>query len=466
VSLDPDRRAESLMMTRRLAEFAAGIDYAALPEAVRVRARMSVLDGLGVILGAVHFTRRTGDLRLENYLELAATPGPATAIGYGRRIAPLVAAFVNGTASEVLDFSDCILTARSHPGAAILPCALALVEGRRISGASFMAAMMAAYEAHTRVCHAIQPSQWFRGFQSTSAIGAALVGAHLLRLDAQGLADAMGAGGFVMPILNGDNVFRGHSVKPVLGGQAASAGLSAALLAASGYAAGPLEGEPPRFHGPLPVTCDFVDQQRAIDRLGTEWRCLEVAYKPYPIGLLITGAVEICIDWAQASKVRAEDIERVDVVTYKEAAHFVAKYTTPASSYVDCHLSMPYCVAIALLDGTIGLRQLEDERIRDGRVHDLARRVHVHTDAEMSKQYPHEWPVTVTVHFTNGETLSRHLDQVKGSPRRPPTWDEIVEKFMSMAEPVIGRDRANRAAEYVGELDRANDVAELLDLVR
>jgi 2-methylcitrate dehydratase PrpD len=74
------------MLTRRLADFAVAVDYAALPEAVRDRARMSMLDGLAVMLGAVAFARHSGDRRLENYMERVATPGPATVIGYGRRV--------------------------------------------------------------------------------------------------------------------------------------------------------------------------------------------------------------------------------------------------------------------------------------------------------------------------------------------------------------------------------------------
>src|SRR5262249_29180611 len=157
----------------------------------------------------------------------------------------------NGTLSEVLDFSDCILTARNHPGATIIPALLAVAEERHTDGRSVIAAMMSAYEVHTRICHAIQPSHWYRGFQCTGTIGtagAAVAAARVLGLDADGIADAMGISGFIMPVSNGDNVFRGHSVKPVHGGQGATCGVSAALMAASGFSAGPLEGEPPRYH--------------------------------------------------------------------------------------------------------------------------------------------------------------------------------------------------------------------------
>ena len=98
--------AATIEVTRRLAEFAAGLSYADLPEEVRNRARLFVLDGVSVMLGAVAFAKRDDDRCLERYLEAAAEPGPATVAGMGRKTTPMMAAFANGTLSEVLDCQD------------------------------------------------------------------------------------------------------------------------------------------------------------------------------------------------------------------------------------------------------------------------------------------------------------------------------------------------------------------------
>ena len=65
------------------------------------------------------------------------------------------------------------------------------------------------------------------------------------------MAAALGISGFIIPVSNGDNVFKGHSIKPIHGGQPALCGISSAYLAKAGYKSGPLEGEPPRYHAPL-----------------------------------------------------------------------------------------------------------------------------------------------------------------------------------------------------------------------
>ena len=112
---------QGLNGTAQLAAFAANLTYEDLPEEVRHRSRMFVLDGFGVMLGAVTFAEQDGDYCLDHYLELAAPPGSGTIVGSRRRTNPMMAAFANGTRSEVLDCQDTNITARIHNGAAIIP---------------------------------------------------------------------------------------------------------------------------------------------------------------------------------------------------------------------------------------------------------------------------------------------------------------------------------------------------------
>src|SRR4051795_8417757 len=98
--------SDQIEVTRRLADFAAGITYESLHEDVREQPRMFVLDCISVALGAYEFFRRNDDRLIERYLAQSAPPGPATVIGHGIRTTPTIAAFVNGTLAEFLDFQD------------------------------------------------------------------------------------------------------------------------------------------------------------------------------------------------------------------------------------------------------------------------------------------------------------------------------------------------------------------------
>jgi len=457
-------------VTAALAAFAAQLRYGDVPDDVRERCRMSLLDAVGIMLGAVGFARSSGDGTLENYLRATAPAGPATVLGYGLSTSASMAAFANGTLSEVLDFQDSNLWVRSHSGTSVIPVVLALAGSSSRAWEDVVPAIAAGYEVHTRLLLAVQPGHWYKGFQGTGTFGtcgAAAAAGRLLGFDARRMAAALGIAGFVMPVSNGDNQFKGYNVKPVHGGQAAMCGLSSAFMAQAGYLAGPLEGEPPRHHAALHILGEGVDLARAVERLGELWHAREIAYKPYPIGHLIVGVVELILEMRAEHRIAADEVEGIDVATFEDAVTFTGrKYTAVDSNHVDAHLSIPYCAAAALVDGEMTLRQLLPERLRDPAVHALAARVSVSADAAMTRAFPHEWPAQVVIRLRSGATLSRRVDQVKWSPRRPPALDEIAVKFRELATPVIGGERAARIIEIVGALREASTLDPLTSVLR
>ena len=460
-----------MSVTVELARFAASLRYEDVPEDLVERMRKALLDGLAIMLAAADFGRVNGDRELATYLDDMAPSGAATVVGFGRRTTPMMAAFANGTLCEVLDCQDCNLTARIHNGAAVTPAVLALAETVGASGRDVLTAMLAGFEVGTRLGHAVQPAHWHQGFQITGTFGtsgAAAAAGRLLGLSAEAMASALGISGFIMPVSNGDNVFKGHSAKPVHGGQPAQSGISSAYLAKAGYGAGPLEGEEPRYHAALHILGDGnPDLDRAVAGLGETWATRELAFKPYPIGLLIIGPVEVILDQLARHRPDHRKVTAIEVRSYHDAQKFTGeKYTTTESNFVDAHLSIPYCIAAALMDGEVTPRQFDKERLRDPAVHALAGRVTVTGNDEMDARYPHEWPVEVTLVMSDGEKLTGAVDQVKWSPRRPPTWDDLAAKFAAMAEPVIGSEKVGQAIDFIAAVDQADTIGPLMDMVR
>ena len=458
-------------VTARLGEFAAGLSYAALPDDVVERARMFVLDGAAVMVGAAAYARENDDLMLRTYLGLVApSQGPSTVIGHGIRTSPMLAAFANGALMEVLDYSDSNLEHLTHNGTPVLPAALAVAEQVGASWGQVATAIIAGYEVHTRLLAAVQPGHWYRGFQSPGTFGtsgAATAAGRLLGLGADGLTEALGISGFIMAVSNGDNEFRGHTVKPVHGGQGAMGGVSSAFLAKSGYRSGPLEGEPPRYHAALHILSDGPDLQKSLVDLGTKWHSRDVAFKPYPLGHLIVGPVEAVLDLMTEEPIDADAVEGVDITTYHAAVHGCGKkYSTPESNYVDCHFSIPFCVAATLIEKEMTPRQLRNEFITEARVHDLASRVVVEEDPEMSDRFPAEWPLALTIRMRDGSLRERRIDRVKWSDSRPPSWDELVEKFESQVEPVLGRDGTRQAVNIIANIDGDDSIDTLMGLLR
>ena len=458
-------------VTARLADFAADLSYEALPSEVVERSRMFLLDGAAVTVAAAAFARENDDRLLQTYLDLVApADGPSSVIGYGRRTSPMLAAFANGAMMEVLDYSDSNLEHLTHNGTPVLPAALAMAEHLAAPWRDLATAIVAGYEVHTRLLSAVQPGHWYKGFQSAGTFGtsgAATAAARLLGLDAEGIEAALGISGFIMPVSNGDNEFRGHTVKPVHGGQAAMSGISSAFLAQSGYRSGPLEGEPPRHHAALHILSDGPDLEKALADIGGRWHSLKVAFKPYPVGHLIVGPVEAVLDLMAEQPIDADDVESVEIATYKAAVHGCGKkYSTPASNYVDCHFSMPFCVAATLIEKEMTPRQLRNAFIADAEVHELAARVLVEEDAEMSARFPAEWPLSVDIRLKDGSQRRRRIDRVMWSDTRPPSWAELEEKFLSQVAPVIGAAGAEEAVAIIQGIDGEETIAPLMELLR
>jgi len=464
------RSEPQLNVTAQLAQFAAELRYPDLPSEIQRRGRFFLLDAVGNMLAAGMFHRNEGQSELEDFVDLSYTEGPASLIGLGRTSKPSLAVFVNGTLSEVLDCQDTNLAARMHNGSAAIPVALALSETGPATGQEILTAIVAGYEVGARLSLSIQPSHWHRGFQGTGTIGtcgATATAGSMLGFDVRRMQQALGISGFVLPVSNSDNFFKGYSIKPIHGGQAAACSLTAAYLAKAGYEAGPLEGEPPRHHAILHTLSDGKpDLARALSGLREDWETLEVGFKPYPVGLLNVGPIQIALELRKEHEIDVRNVDHIEVVTFKEAAQFTGtKYTTPRSNFIDCHLSTPFCVAAALFDGELTLRQLLKSRIADTSIHELASRVTVTEDPDMSAMYPRYWPAKITIHLRHGNSVSRRIDEVNWSPRRPPSWEDLCNKFRIMTQDIISRENAEAVIAEIDRFDHAVSSKRLMSLI-
>ena len=182
-------------VTSQLAEFCANIKLAALPPEVVTRARFLVLDLVGNIVRARHDAESTASF-VATVRSLGMATGNAGVFGDAARYSPVGAAFLNGALAHSLDFDDTHAAGSLHPGAPVIPAALAAGEMAGASGADVLAAIIAGYEVTCRVALALPAGEHYdRGFHPTAtcgAFGAAAAAARVFGLDADGVAGAMG----------------------------------------------------------------------------------------------------------------------------------------------------------------------------------------------------------------------------------------------------------------------------------
>src|SRR5882762_7911485 len=220
--------------TVRLAEYAAALRYADLPEAVVQQAKECIIDTVaaGICGSTLPWSRIVID-----YAERTGPGGNCHILGRGSAVQAPAAALANGALAHAFELDSLTRPgAGAHPGATVLPPALAVAQQQRgLRGRALIAAFVAGNEVMIRIGRATGHTNEARGFHApgtTGPFGGAVAAGHLLRLDAAVMTNALGIAGSLcgglLEFARGD----GGMVKRLHLGRASEAGVLAASLAA------------------------------------------------------------------------------------------------------------------------------------------------------------------------------------------------------------------------------------------
>lgn len=446
-------------VTTTLAAWCADLAPAALPEPVRGRAAALTLDLVGNIVRARHDAESTPAL-LAAVRALGLAGGNATVFGDALRYTPAGAALLNGALGHSLDFDDTHAAGSLHPGAPVIPAALAAAELVGASGAETLAAIVAGYEVTCRLALALPAAAHYdRGYHPTAtcgAFGAAAAAARVFRLDAAAIADAFGialsqAAGSLQFLANG------AWTKRFQVGWAAMAGLAAAMLAREGFrgAAEAIEGR----HGFLRAYAPSPSPERVTAGLGQGFEIMRTAVKPYPSCRYGHAAIDAAIGLRADHGLEPAAIESVTVGLPAKGVMLIGEPSAQKAeprNVVDGQFSGPFVVAVALATGRMGwdsYRLLEDPAVRA-----LTRKVRCVLDPEIEAEFPANMAGKVTVRTAAGE-FTRKVVVPKGEPDNFLTDQELAAKFHGLVDEVMGHERAAALAAAVLGLATAADVA-------
>src|SRR4051812_11637949 len=213
---------------------AAGIRTEKFPAEVLQRSKQRVLDTIGCLVAGYHSGIADA---IRSYVEAQGGKPEASLLPGGQKTTASLACLAHATYIHGLELSDAAPRGTAHPGNEIVPAALALAERSGKSGAAVLAAVAAGYEVEIRVGRAVFPSAFYGGWWTPGllgGIGAAVTGAHMLGLDAQGIDNAIGIALNLSPTCMARANEEGESIKWLIGGHACSSGLLAAEMASRG----------------------------------------------------------------------------------------------------------------------------------------------------------------------------------------------------------------------------------------
>ncbi len=378
-------------------------------------------------------------------------------MGADSRLRVTDAALVNAVAAHAHDFDDTHVPTILHPTSPLYASGLALAEWRRRPPAELLAAHALGYEVSARASIAVYPEHYDLGWHMTGTTGAlasAAVAVRLLGLRGTTAAHCLS---IAATQASGHREQFGTMTKPFHAGHAASAGVWAGLLAEGGFtgAPDPLEGR----RGMFAVMSPASRPEMLTEGLGERWQIFDNGVKPYACGVVIHPAVDAVRDLSVREGLAPDRIESIELRVHPLVRELTGK-TDPRTG-LEGKFSVTFACAIALIEGAAGEGQFSDRNVRRDDVRAIMARIEVVPDPDV----PHT-KAGATATTDDGDTVRTWVDAARGTPGNRLSDDELREKFHSLADPVLGRDRAERLADEVFALaaDGQRDLDPLLEL--
>ncbi len=452
-----DRRPTQV---EQLAKFVCRSRWEDVSEPAREQLKLRVLDSLGVALGALD--GEPVAMVREQVTEFGGAP-LATLIGGGKS-APDRAALYNGALVRYLDFNDSYLAPGEtcHPSDNLAPV-LAAAEYAHADGRTLLTALAVAYQVQNRLSE-VAPVR-AKGFDHTTQ-GAYAVAAGVAR--ALGLGELRTANAIAIAgtSLNALRVTRTGELshwKGLAYPATAFGATHAAFLAMRGVT-GPREvfegnkGFIEAIAGPFEIDWSREDLESVRRTI----------LKKFNAEIHSQSALEALLDLRAEHGVIAADVERVELDTFQVAFDIIGGGEEGDKRRVrskeEADHSLPYLLAVALLDGQVLPEQYLPERIAAGDVQTLLRRVEVRPDPELSKRFPHQHSARVRLRLRNGRTLEREQYDYEGFHTRPMSWGAVAAKFDRLAARHVAPEPRACLQDAVANLDelRVDELTRLL----
>jgi 2-methylcitrate dehydratase PrpD len=462
-----DHSAADNIHTRRIADFVSQLRYEQIPESVRERGKLLILDSLGcAIYGAkLEWCR----ILQQTFGDLDASR--TTSIwGTAQTLSSTNAALINGTQVQGFELDDVHRDGVLHCGAVVLPALIAVAESHTpMSGRDFLTAAIAGYEIGPRVGRCMGQEHIGQGWHSGATLGvfsAAAGAARGLKLDPEQTVHALGIAGTQAAGLMAAQY--GAMVKRMHAGRSSQSGLYGALLAKAGFT-----GIRDVFEAPYGGFCTTFS--RSTDRfnldalsagLGSEWEAMRVALKFYS-----------CVGSNHTTLDAIGDIRKRRPFTLSELGRIVVHGSRVTADHVgwpykpegltSAQLNLPYCVATLLLEGDVFVDQFTEEAVADRGRMELSRKVEVIEDPAITARgarYRHM--VRVDVHLSDSSVHSETREAPRGSEHSFAPAEDIVNKFRKLTRTTMPKDQQEALIAAMLKVETLSDMRELIRLLR
>lgn len=455
VAVFPDKDVTS--QVEQMAKFVERSRFEALGPETCQQIKIRVLDSLGCAIGALG-SEPTRMIRA--YVDEFASHGRCTLIG-GGAVDVDRAALYNSALIRYLDFNDSFLAKGEtcHPSDN-LGAILAAGEWAGVTGQDLITALAVAYQIQCRLSE-VAPVR-ARGFDHTvqGAYAVAAGISKVLGLNQAQTANAIAISGTAFNALRVTRTGKLSHWKGLAYPNLAACCIRVALLARQGIT-GPLEaieGE----KGLMDAITGFFEVSWEGQDLGYVGRTI---LKKYNAEIHSQTAIEAVLTLRQFYQFTLKDIERVKVEIFDVAYNIIGGGEEGDKSVVStkeqADHSLPYVLAVALIDGQVMPEQYRPERIQREDVQTLLRAISVEPRPSFSKRFPKEMPCRVEIYLKDRRVIEQEISDYEGFFTRPMSWETTVQKFNKLAAPNTTKSQRVAIAEAVDNLGQVS-VCELM----
>lgn len=446
-----------MSQVEQMAEFSERAPFEALSTGARNQLKIRILDSLGCSLGGL---RAPPMQMIRGYIGALGSSGGCTLIGGGSTDIDR-AALYNSALIRYLDFNDSYLAKGEtcHPSDN-LGAILAAGEFIGASGRDLMTALAVAYQIQCRLCD-VAPVR-ARGFDHTvqGAYAVAAGVSKILGLDLRQTANALAISGTAFNGLRVTRTGRLSHWKGLAYPNLAACCTRATLLARQGIT-GPLEvieGD----KGLMDAITGYFQVRWSGEELGCVGRTI---VKKYNAEIHSQTAIEAILTLRRRFQFSIADVKSVDVEIFDVAYNIIGGGEEGNKSVVstkeEADHSLPYILAVAIVDGQVMPEQYEPERIQRADVQTLLGKVSVQPRKLFSERFPDEMPCRVKVTLKDGRVLEQETSDYEGFFNRPMSWELALEKFNKVAGPNATAAQRGAIAESVAKLEQIS-VRELM----
>ena len=421
-----NNKNDFLSIAQIYSSWATNLKVEDIPKTVIDKLNIIVMDSIGLMVSAKNedYIKSLVDALNEN--------GNCSLVGHNKKISAFNAAIINGTAVHGEDFDDTFEGTPVHVGAVMVPAMLAATQAKNLSGEDFLKGLAIGSELICRLALVAPTAVHRQGFHPTAIFGAfgSSVGiASSLGCSKEQTTSALGVvGSMASGII--EYLAEGTSTKRLHPGWAAGCGWQSANIAKSGFI-----GPRTVFEGTHGVFNTFAktnikpDFSYITSELGDKWECANLAIKPYACGTM----AQPFIDCAIKLKDSITDINEIEKIIAQVGEGTVHRLWEPLqekqnpSSPYGAKFSVPYCIAVGLIDGQAGLKQFTDLRLKDLDIINLSSKVIYEINPK--DEYPKNYTGDITIYKKNGEKISSSQNCLRGGRKAPLLKDEIYNKF-------------------------------------